>query len=551
MTMSAVSMKIVRRLLVAFFVVLFAGGAVGYGWMRSGLPDIEGAITLDGLDQPVEVIRDKYGIPHIRAATENDAYFALGYVHGQDRLWQMEFQRRVGAGRLSEFAGETTVAADKFLRTLGVYRAAERAYATLPEADRERLDAYTAGVNAFLANHDGAWPPEFVLLGIEPEPWRPADTLVWLKMMAWDLSGNWGDEILRARLLKAGLTPEQVQDLWPPYPGDSQPPLDDMAWLYRDMSLATVFDGAATPRPDGIGSNNWVVGPQRSETGAPLLANDPHLGLAMPALWYFAHIKAPGLDVIGATLPGVPFVVLGRNDRIAWGFTNTAPDTQDMFVEKLSPDDPDRYLTPQGSAAFDTRIETIKVKDGDDVVITVRETRHGPVISDHHADARDATRDGYVLSFSWTSLAPDDHTLSAGFALNRARNWEEFQRATQNFLGPQQNMVYADVDGNIGLISPAKVPLRRKGDGACRFRAGPVSMTGSASFPGTICPAAATRQRAISTRRMRRSFPTTTPISCPMTGRFPIAPTESGNCWKHGPSTRWSAFTRSRPTSRH
>lgn len=450
--------------LLALLLLLLLGASL---YLRGSLPQTRGTVTLPGLSAPVEVVRDEHAVPHIYAQNAEDALFALGFVHAQDRLFQMDFQRRVGAGRLSEVLGEATLETDRFLRTLGVYRVAERTLPNLSAQARGALDAYAEGVNAFLAGRRGPLPPEFLILGYEPEPWTPADSLVWMKMMAWDLGGNWDDELLRARLLRL-LPPERVAELWPPYPGEAPVALPDFSALYRELPLDRLWAVSPKPLPPGAGSNNWAVAGGRSVTGAPLLANDPHLGLQAPSLWYFAHLSAPGLEVIGATLPGLPFVVLGRTDRIAWGFTNTGPDVQDLFIERLDPDDPGRYETPDGFEAFEERLEVIRVKDQEEVVLRVRESRHGPILSDVSetaAEVADFSGEGYALAFSWTALRDDDNSVQAGLALNRARSWEEFREALQGFHAPQQNIVYADVDGNIGLYAPGRVPVRASGDG--------------------------------------------------------------------------------------
>ena len=254
----------------------------------------------------------------------------------------------------------------------------------------------------------------------------------------------------------------------PPYPGDPALVTQDYTSLYRSLSETTrqlikVSRAAPPAYVEGMGSNNWVVAGALSATGKPLLANDPHLALGAPALWYFAHLSAPGLNVIGATLPGIPMVVLGRNDRIAWGFTNTAPDVQDLYIERVNPENPGQYQTPAGWTGFTARHETIKVKGGPDISLEVRETRHGPVITGAlpALDKAGMDADKYVVSFAWTALRPDDMTLQAGMKFNYARNWEEFLQGARDFRSPQQNMVYADIDGNIGFIAPARVPVRK------------------------------------------------------------------------------------------
>jgi len=448
-------------LLVALLVALLSGLL----WLRTSLPKTRGELALPGLSAPVEVVRDSHAVPYIYADSSEDALFALGFVHAQDRLFQMDFQRRVGAGRLSEVLGEAALETDRFLRTLGVYRVAERTLPHLSAETQGALEAYSAGVNAFLEGRRGALPPEFLILGYGPEPWRSADSLVWMKMMAWDLGGNWDDELLRARLLQV-LPPERVAELWPPYPGDAPVALPDFTALYEKLPLDDLWARSPKPLPPGAGSNSWVLAGSKSVTGAPLLANDPHLGLQAPALWYFAHLSAPGLEVTGATLPGLPLVVLGRSDRFAWGFTNTGPDTQDLFIEQLGPGE--RYRTPTGWEYLRVREEIIRVKGQPDVPLTVRETRHGPLISDVSAAAAEvagAEGASYALAFAWPALREDDRSVQAGLELNRARDWDEFTEALRDFHAPQQSIVYADVDGNIGLYAPARVPVRAAGDG--------------------------------------------------------------------------------------
>ncbi len=447
----------------ALVLLATALAAAAYLWLRTSLPTIDGTVALAGLSGQVEVVRDKNAVPHIFATSDRDAYFALGYVHAQDRLWQMEFQRRVAAGRLSEVTGERALAIDKFIRTMGIPQAVAGTVARLAPETRAAYDAYAEGVNAFIATAGGAPPLEFVLLGHRPEPWRVEDSIGWAKMMAWDLGGNAWDEALRARLAKT-LTPDELAALWPAYPDDGPIALPPMAALGGEgfAALASVFP----PRPPaGQGSNNWVVSGVHTASGKPLLANDPHLGLTTPSLWYLAHLSAPGLDVIGATLPGIPAPVLGRNQHIAWGFTNTNPDVQDLFVETIDPNDPARYLTPDGPAPFTERQETIHVKDKPDVTLAVRETRHGPVVSDLVDQADTFLPEGRVISFAWTALAPDDLTAQAGVNVLKAANWDGFIAALEDFSVPVQNIVYADVEGNIGYVAPGRVPIRASGQG--------------------------------------------------------------------------------------
>ncbi|MHB8667580.1 MAG: penicillin acylase family protein [Burkholderiales bacterium] len=451
-------MKTALRVLSALILAILITLAAGYAWLRQSLPQLDGTVTLRGLEAPVDIVRDRYGVPHIYAGSAADAWFALGFVHAQDRLWQMEMNRRIGSGRLSEALGPAALDADKFLRTLGVRRVAEASLKLLNAETRSQLDAYAAGVNAFLAQRTGPLPPEFLLTGIKPEPWHSADSVAWVKMMAWDLGGNWRNELLRMRLSKK-LSAAQIGEFLPPYPGDAPLAIADYATLYRQLDASKLAALALPGLSEGGASNNWVVAGSRTASGKPLLANDPHLGLSAPAIWYFAHLSAPGLEVMGATLPGVPAVVLGRNRHIAWGFTNTGPDVQDLYIERV--DGAGRVLAPQGWQKLATRSEVIKVKGQADVTITVRSSRHGPLISDVFKPAADALPQNFALAFAWTALREDDLTMQAAGKLATARNWNEFLAAARDFDSPQQNMVYADTDGNIGFIAPGRVPLRK------------------------------------------------------------------------------------------
>ena len=465
-------MRVLLRLVYAVIVLAAVVVAGAYFQFRRSLPQDEGVIHIAGLKDPIEVLRDAYGVPHIRARSLEDAIFALGFVHAQDRLWQMEVNRRTAAGRLSEVFGPSAIDIDRFLRTIGVRRAAEANSAHLDMETRALLEAYAAGVNAFLAT-DPVLPVEFLLTGTKPAPWTPADSLGWIKMMAWDLGANWRSELLRLQLART-MPNARINELLPPYPGETYPELPDLHRLYANMEREGVnlaigdrphFSQTSKMRSvpifpgEGLGSNNWVVSGEKSATGKPLLANDPHLGLTAPPVWYFAHISAPGIDAIGATLPGVPAVVLGRNDRFAWGFTNTGPDVQDLYLERL--DSAGDYLTPEGPKPFRVVDEVIKVKGGEDVRLRVRISRHGPVISDVLKSAQDAAPRGHVIAFQWTALRDDDLTMQAAVKIARARDWAGFLTALRDFHTPQQNIVYADVDGNIGFVAAGRVPVRR------------------------------------------------------------------------------------------
>jgi len=441
------------------------------------MPTIDGELMVPGLKRPVRIERDVHGIPSIKADNQVDLLFALGFVHAQDRLWQLETHRRIGAGRLAEAFGEGAVDSDRFLRALGVRRAAAAQWARADAATRDALQAYAAGANAVIRTQLRARPPEMLILGVQPEDWDPVDSLAWAIMMAWDLGGNWGSELLRLRLAMK-LPLDRINELLPPYPGEKPLPTADYVALLRGLKLdagttTAKLDGAlerlAAAAPlsgvEGAGSNNWVVAGSHTTTGKPLLANDPHLKLSTPALWYFVRLEAPGIRVAGASMPGLPLVVLGQNDSIAWGFTNTGPDVQDLYLERFKPDDPRQVQTPDGWAPLKSFTETIHVKGRPDVTITVRESRHGPLISD--AGILDDLlgskgKPAHAIAMRWTALDADVDAVGVGLAMTKATSVAEFIDAAKGWIAPMQNMVVADRDGHIGWISPGRVPLRKR-----------------------------------------------------------------------------------------
>ncbi len=459
-----------RRLGLALLLALAAAAAALAWYAQRALPRTDGAIALPGPQAELRIERDEHGVPTIRAASIDDAMFGLGFVHAQDRLWQLETHRRIGAGRLAEAFGPAALDNDRFLRVLGVRRAAAAQWAEAAGPTRSALLAYAAGINAFIEREMRARPPEFVLLGLHPEPWDPVDSLAWAIMMAWDLGGNWGSELLRLQLA-AKLPAARINELLPPYPGERPLVTTDYAALLRDWQIAghaldgralAALERAAPPSGvEGAGSNNWVLAGSRSATGRPLLANDPHLKLSAPALWYFARIDTPELKVAGATLPGLPGVVLGQNEHVAWGYTNTNPDVQDLYLERVDPADPARYHTPEGSAPFESTDETIRVKGSPDVKLTARRTRHGPVISDAGVGKGLFGAGGPLLAMRWTALEGGPGTLDASLAMQRARSVDEFIAASARHVAPMQNMAVADRAGRIGFIAAGRVPLRR------------------------------------------------------------------------------------------
>ncbi len=451
-------MRWLKRLVYVALAVMFIGGTGGYLWLRTSLPKLDGVIALPGLEGSVDIGRDANGIPRIAATTVHDAYFALGVTHAQDRLWQMDFQRRLGQGRLSEILGEPTVSTDRYMRTLGLYRLAETSFQHLSPETRAALRAYTDGVNAWLAAQRSAWwrawPIEFYLLRYRPEPWRPADSLVWGRTMGVFLSRSWQEELLRAQVIRK-FGPGAVKTLFPPYP---------------DGAPRTLAGTTENPLAEGSASNVWALAGSRTSSGKPLLANDPHLRFRNPGLWYLAHIVAPGLDVTGATVAGMPFTVLGHNRETAWGFTSAESDTQDLYIETLAPGEAGRYVTPGGTQPFVTREERIKVRENDDILFTVRQTRHGPVIGELSPGLKSFAAENQVITLAAPALLPDDRTADALYGLNRATDWRSFRESLRSWHSPHVNVVAAFRTGDIGMISPARIPVRRSGDGSLPSR---------------------------------------------------------------------------------
>ncbi|WP_291429008.1 penicillin acylase family protein [Deinococcus sp.] len=479
--------------------LLLAGGGA-FAWLKSTSgAQRSGAVTVAGVSGPVTVTRDAWGVPHIRAATDTDAVYALGFVHWQDRAWQMDFQRRVAQGRLSEVLGGAALEQDRFLRTWGFGRAAEAALPALSAQSRALIGAYTAGVNA--AQAQGKTALEFRILGYTPQPWQDVDSVSWSKLMAFDLGGNYEEEVLGAQVVRA-LGEDGLNQVTAPYPADGPTILsaDELTGgaqslaggaqsLAGAVSAGTDGTQVAVPQKRGLpqatvqalrshllaaralgmqavpgkGSNDWVIAGSRTATGKPILADDPHLSLSAPMLWYLADVRGDRLRAIGASIPGLPAIVIGRNDRVAWGVTNVNPDVQDLYIE------------PEG-APLTSRREVIRVKGQPDVTLTVRSSAHGPIISDAGAGAV-----GPRVALKWTALQGGDTTMDAFLGLNYAQNWAQFTGALRSYVAPSQNFVYADVDGNTGYYAPGRVPIRRGWDGSL-----PVSGDGSREWEGFI-----------------------------------------------------------------
>lgn len=515
--------KVVKSIFIGVLILVVVAVASGAFYFKSYLPNtvaqksfpqVDGEIQVAGLDGQVDIYRDAMGIPQIYATTTHDLFFAQGYIHAQDRFWQMDAWRHIGAGELSEMFGSSQVETDTFLKTLGWKKTAEAEWAGLSPELKKYLQAYADGVNAYIKDKQPTeLSLEYAILGLpilSPdyviEEWTPVNSLTWGKAMAWDLRGNMGEEIERAVLLKT-FSAEQLKQLYPEYPQDHPTIVNKIGDgnTKTDSNFATNFDYASLPLDqiqhnaslldpllgewnDGIGSNSWAVSGALTDTGMPYLANDPHLGIQMPSIWYQIGLHcvekndACPFQVTGFSFAGVPGVVIGHNDKIAWGFTNTGPDVMDLYIEKVNPENANQYEVNGQWVDFESYEETINVVGGEAVTITVRSTRHGPVISETYYPLQNQStpddeefvpfkeRAGielpsdYVIALSWTALTPST-PFEAIWGFDQAENWEEFREAARNFHVPAQNLLYADVEGNIGYQMPGDVPIRKNGDG--------------------------------------------------------------------------------------
>lgn len=458
--------KFIRVAVYALVLILAVGlASLGgfYIWLRTALPERSFTITSPQAHRPIIVTRDDAGLPTIEAASEADAVYALGFVHAQDRMFQMDLMRRYGAGRLSEWFGRVTLASDRFMRTLGINHLVDQQYLRLLPPVQQLLKSYADGVNAYASGRH-ALSPEYYLLATRFEPWRPEDCLIWAKLIDLDLTGNFRDELLHAQLLRK-LSPQDLGILFPTYPSTAPLVAEETRAELDALPLKEIF--ASLPGTVGAleASNNWVISGRRSSSGKPLLANDPHLRFSIPSIWYLARLKTPSDVLTGASAPGTPFILIGHNSRIAWGITATRSDVEDVFIERVDHSDPTRYETPAGPQPFSVRQETIDIKGEGPVTISVRETRHGPVISDLAGFARHVPTSEHVLALQATWLTSEDTSPQAAWELTHAHDWEEFRTALKKLSAPQQNFVYADVEGNIGFLAPATIPVRRKGDG--------------------------------------------------------------------------------------
>jgi penicillin amidase len=491
--------KILRIVFWALAIVLVLGAVAVWWLVYRPLPQLDGTAALPGLHKSVAVDRDRWGVPHIRADSVEDLAQAQGYVMAQDRLWQMDLLRRVARGQLSEILGKATLTIDKDFRTMQFGRAADRELTLMDQDSRALLEAYARGVNRFIEQHNKTLPLEFSLLGYKPQPWQASDSLAITAYMYRTLTNTWERELDRAAV-EARVGPERAKELFSPDAGmdhvvigdpnvpndgsqrvrvktdqddddddDMEPDAvlkarrtdDDSGARSADITsalAASVRDSLLEIQQEirhSLGSNNWVVNGAHTATGKPLLANDTHLELGLPPIWYEVHVTAPGWNVKGFTLPGAPLVIIGHNDRIAWGFTNNGADVQDLYIETFNPAAADEYRVGGAWSKAQVYDEIIHVKGAPDEHLKVIVTRHGPVV---HREGEKA----YALR--WTATEPGGLANSYDL-LGKARNWEEFRNVMKRVWGPAQNAVYADVDGNIGYVMAARVPVRKKGHG--------------------------------------------------------------------------------------
>ena len=506
--------KIGRIVLIVIFVILLLAAVTALvspslvrNTAKKSFPSVDGEIRVAGINSKVEIYRDAYGIPHIYGDSHHDLFFAQGYVHAQDRFWQMDFWRHTGAGRLSELIGKPMLETDKFLRTLGWERVAKEELTLLGPEEIATLEAYSDGVNAYISEVTGtSLSLEYAFLpltnpGYEPKAWVPLNSLTWGKAMAWDLRGNLDEEIDRAKLLK-DLSVNQVDFLNPSYPSDH--PLivpnfqventgihtvdlamtipeslisgNDLSSLFSSIqNTITDLDSLTAGGFEGVGSNSWAISGDLTDTGKPFLANDTHLGAQMPSIWYEVglHCRTKSeecqLDLAGFSFAGVPGIIIGHNDRIAWGVTNVGPDVMDLYIEKINPDNPTQYEINGEWVEMETVTETIQIAGKDPVEHIVYLTKHGPIIGTEYVllDDFDQTSgisvpDSYALALRWTALEPSC-IFCAMWDINLAQNWQEFRNAAEYFVVPAQNLIYADVEGNIAYQMPGWIPIRADG----------------------------------------------------------------------------------------
>ncbi|HTX19708.1 MAG TPA: penicillin acylase family protein [Bacteroidota bacterium] len=429
--------------------------------VTKSFPTVDGELRVPGLLKPVIVERDEYGVPHLFAQNEHDLFFAQGYVHAQDRLWQMDVSRRAGEGRLSEVFGPSTLKFDRLFRTVGMLRIAERIAENLHPESRELLQSYSDGVNAFIASHKGKYPIEFDMLNYEPEPWTPVHSILVARLMAWELNISWYVDLVLGELYK-DLGEEKAKEIFPTYPENAPVivPKELKGSMLSDNLLGLIdvdrefraFDGISGTH---IGSNAWAVSPEKSLSGMAMLANDPHLGFSAPSKWYEIHLAGGRFNVEGVSIPGTPLVVIGRNTHVAWGLTNVMADDADFYLEMTN--SAGEYLFKDTWHPMTTELDTIVVKDSASVILTLKSTHHGPIINDVNPVGSITSQ--VLVSMRWTGqdLSDEIYALSQ---IDRAGNWDEFRSGVKEFTVPGQNFVYADDAGNIGYTAGVRLPIR-------------------------------------------------------------------------------------------
>ncbi len=457
-----------RIFAVLLLLVALAGITVYYLASRS-LPDYNASFQMAGLQAPVEIVRDHSAVPHIFGKSDHDTYFALGVAHAQDRLWQMTMLRRTAQGRLSELFGKRTLKIDKLVRRLDLYGLALQSLKAQDAPTRAALQAYADGVNAWLTEVNkgalGRGAPEFFLFSREIAPWQPADSLAIIKLMALQMAVHVQNDVLRARVSLV-LPNTRLRDIMPDFPGTGITALPPYASLFPSVpryakAAPLAVDPLSPVRPRGLGgaSNAWAAAPGRAALGGSLLANDPHLGFTAPSIWYLARLELADGGIIGATIPGMPAVLLGRSDYLGWGLTSSYLDDQDVYIEKLNPQNPDEYLTPEGYKPFKTRDSIIYVKGAPPVTITLRWTENGPVLDPGDYGLGTITPKGHVASLAWTALSPRDTSMTAALRLMRAKSIPEAIEAGRLFIAPSQNLMLVDGKG-IAMQMIGAVPLR-------------------------------------------------------------------------------------------
>lgn len=460
-------LKIIGISLVVLAVIVAITLSIYIQIVRQAEPQYSGTLNFDDLQDSVSVVFDKYAVPHIKAANQHDLFYTAGYVTASERMWQMEITRLASQGRLSEVLGKDALSTDQLLRTIGFQEIAHKITQNLPDSERVILEAYADGVNAYIDRNQNNLPVEYRLLGYSPEPWTIEHSVGYIRLMAWELNVAWHlDVVLGAILDRVGQS--KGYEAFPRYP-DSGPfniPNTEgryaeglLPFLQADHQLRQLL-GVGNAH---IGSNNWVVDGNHSTSGKPIIVNDPHLGFTQPSKWYEMHLQAPGFNVAGVTLPGMPAVVIGHNSHIAWAFTNVMADDADFFIETVDPDNPYLYQYEDQWIGMDKRTEVIKIKNAPAETLIVRSTKHGPIVSDVHPLGN--YKAGHVISMRWTGQELSNE-FGALLHINTARNWDEFSEGVGNFHVPGQNMLYADTAGNIGYRPAVMLPIRNRGNGS-------------------------------------------------------------------------------------